>query len=542
MRLFGGKGLVAANGQPWYDFGDGWIPLVAQPRSRYVESSVVVTPVLDGREPGCVWHRLTLDAILPPETSVAVWSMAADEEDELELGEWSPEPAPIARSAGAEIPFVDLGPYATHELLFQRAQGRYLRLRLELRGDGRSSPRLRALRAWFPRFSYLERYLPGVYREDPVSASFLDRYLANVEGLSTEIEGRMAAAQVLLRPETVPPDWLDWLASWFDLALDPMWDDARRRLFLANAMQFFSTRGTLRGVEIALRFVLDACVDENVFADTRPPALATARIVESYRTRRTPGVVYGDPTDPEPRLVVTTPRWTPDQGREVLEAGYAAYLEGEGLPGGGYPVADPGDETSDAWRAFSQAALGAVPRIPAAAVWQAFLSRRYPNAGAAAKAHGLAAPPGWGGLAPPAELPGDGGALLDWYQFQTVVLPMRRKAHRFSVLLPWPLRVVDAAGQELDHVRLRELAKRIADVQKPAHTICDVKFFWAAFRVGEARLADDTLLASGSRVPELVEPAVLGREYVGAAALAGPVATDELRRVPPALPPNEEAP
>jgi phage tail-like protein len=540
MRLFGGKGLVAANGQPWYDFGDGWIPLVAQRRSRYVESGVLVTPVFDSGEPGCVWHRLTIDAILPPDTSLAVSSVASDEEDALALAAWSPEPAPMLRRTGAEVPFVELGPYETHELLFQRAQGRYLQVRLELRGDGRSTPRVRALRAWFPRFSYLEHYLPGVYREDPSSRSFLDRYLANIEGLSTTIEDRIAAAQVLLHPETVPADWLDWLASWFDLALDPMWDDARRRLFLANAMRFFAARGTIRGVEIALRFVLDACVDASVYENTRSPALATARIVEAYRTRRTPGVVFGDPTDLEPlRLVTTTARWTPDQGGDALNAGYAAHLESVGMPATAYPIADPGDETSGAWRTFSQAVLEFVPQIPDAGAWQAFLSHRYPNADAAASYSGAA---DWAELEPPTALPADGPALLDWFQFQSVVLPTKRKAHRFTVMLPWPLLVRDSRGNTLNHVQLRDLAKRIADTQKPAHTVCDVKFFWAAFRIGEARLGDDTLLASGSRIPELIEPAVLGRDYVGTTALAGPIATDEIRRFPPAPSPTQEAP
>jgi hypothetical protein len=119
---------------------------------------------------------------------------------------------------------------------------------------------------------------------------------------------------------------------------------------------------------------------------------------------------------------------------------------------------------------------------------------------------------------------------------------MRRKAHRFTVLLPWPMHIKDSSGHELDHVQLRDLAKRIADVQKPAHTICDVKFFWAAFRIGEARLGDDTLLASGSRIPELIEPAVLGREYVGSATLAGPPSRGEIRRIPPSQSDTQEAP
>lgn len=518
MRLYGGKGLIAATGKPWYDFGDGWIPLVRQPRSRYVESATIVTPVFDSGEPGCVWHRLMIDACLPPGTALEISSTASDDEQTLALGEWRREPDPLRRRGGAEVPFVALGPYDTHELLFQRAQGRRLRIKLTLIGDGRASPRIRALRAWHPRFSYLAHYLPGVYREDPSSSSFLDRFLANVEGLSTAIEDRIAAAQVLLRPETAPAEALDWLASWFELALDPLWDERRRRLFLANAMRFFAARGTIRGVEIALRFVLDRCVDVEVYEQTRPPALATARIVEAYRTRRTPGVVFGDPTNLAPlRPVGGDPQWDPTKGRDALNAGYAEYLKAKGLAKRDYPVADPTDETSAAWREFSRAVLGFVPELPDRSRWQAFLSRR----------HAGAAP-----SEPPGALPSDGAALLDWFQFQSVVLAMVRTAHRFTVLLPWPLHVLDGAGNELDHVQLRELARRVVDLQKPAHAVFDVKFFWAAFRIGEARLGYDTLLASGSRVPELVEPTVLGRDYVGTSYLAGPIASDEIRRTP----------
>jgi phage tail-like protein len=519
MRLFRGKGLIAAKGEPWYDFGDGWIPLVRQPRSRYVETATIVTPVFDSGEPGRVWHRLMLDACLPPGTALAVWSVAADDKDALDVGEWRHEPDPLRRRDGAEIPFVELGPYDTHELLFQSAIGRYLRIKLTLIGDGRASPRIRALRAWHPRFSYLARYLPGVYRDDPASSSFLDRFLANIEGLSTALEDRIAAGQVLLRPETAPADALDWLAGWFELALDPLWDERRRRLFLANAMRFFAARGTIRGVEIALRFVLDRCVDADVYEQTRPPALATARIVEAYRTRKTPGVLFGDPTDLAPlRAVGTEPGWDPTKGRDALNAGYVEHLKSKGFAPRAYPVGDPQDETSAAWREFSRAVLGFVPELPDRARWQAFLSRR----------HAGGAP-----SEPPVELPSDGAALLDWFQFQSVVLAMVRKAHRFTVLLPWPMHVLDSAGNELDHVQLRELARRIVELQKPAHVVFDVKFFWAAFRVGEARLGDDTLLASGSRVPELVEPAVLGRDYVGTSYLGGPVASDEIRRTPP---------
>lgn len=538
MRRFGGKGLVAAGGEAYYDFGDRWIPLVEQRRERHVEQGRFVTPVLDGREPGCVWHRLMLDAALPPRTALTVWSKAADEEEGLVLAPWQKEPDPRARRDGAEVPWVELGPYETHELLFQAAKGRYLQIAVELTGDARVTPRLRALRAWYPRFSYLDRYLPAVYREDEASASFLDRYLANVEGMSTAIEDRIAAAQVLLSPQTAPPEALDWLAGWFALSFDPLWDERRRRLFLANAMTFFQSRGTIRGVELLLRFALDKCLGADVFTQARPSALTSARIVETFRTRRTPGVVFGDPTELEPpRVITTTSRWSPPQGRDALNKAYGAA----------YPIVDPGGTASDAWRTFSRSALGFVPQPTDASRWQAFLAHRYSNPSAVVAAYGTHATPpdDFSGFAvpDPAQLPPDGAALVDWYQFQSVVMQMAAKAHQFSVLLPWPLSVFDSSGAKLTHDQLRDLARRVVEVQKPVHTVFDVKFFWAAFRIGEARLGDDTLLATGSRVPELIEPAVLGRDYVGTSVLGGPVSSDEIVRHPPTSTTSpEEAP
>jgi phage tail-like protein len=547
MRLFGGKGLVAAGARAWYDCGDAWVPLTRQPGASYLTVATILTPLLDGGEPGCVWHRLMLDGLVPAGSRVAVFTAAADDSSALALPAWQPEPDPRPRADGIEIPFVDTGQYRTYELLFQQARGRYLQVRLDLIGDGRSTPRLRALRAWYPRFSYLNRYLPAVYREDSTSASFLDRYLANAEGIATAIEGRIAAAQVLFNPAATPPEALTWLAGWLDLALDPMWDERRSRLMIANAMAFYAARGTIRGIDIALRFVLDACADASIFTDDQQvPALARPRIVEAFRTRRTPGVVFGDTSQLVPRgALAQGVRWDPTAGRDALNGAYGAFLQAAGLPSsGGFPLLDPGDATSAAWRSFCSAVLGFVPQQADPSLWSAFLDRRYANIGTLASAYGLvfAAGAELTDVPPPAQLPGDGAALIDWFQFQGVVLPMVSQAHRFTVMLPWPLSVQDASGSVLSADDLRSLATRIVTLQQPAQTVFDVKFFWAAFRVGEARLASDTVLASGSRAPELLAPALLGSGHLGSALLGGTPPSDRVQRTLPSPPsPQKEA-
>jgi phage tail-like protein len=609
MRLFGGKGLVTAGTQPFYDFSDGWIPLKEQKRPRYEAEATLLTPLgqarpaFDGKEPDCVWHRLMIDACIPSDSKVSVWSRASNDERDLAQTEWQPEPPLYLRDDGSELPFAwqtsvrrssngqkkptitntrtnrDSG---TWELLFQQARGRYLQLKVTLSGNGRTTPHVKALRAYYPRFSYLNHYMPGVYREDDQSASFLDRFLANIEGFYTTLEDKIAAVQVLFDIYGAPPETLEWMASWFGMALDPAWNGAKRRLFIKHAMDFFQYRGTIRGLLMALRLAFDDCADETIFTEIPggPRSRKSGiRIVEKFRTRRTPGVILGDPVSVDgPRLVVQTARWLPTNGVDDLNRRYRQAL---GLSGDeSYPLSDPGAPYSAQWQQFSQDTLGFIPssgnerrawqrflqsryadiqalnldfgttwtdfaQVPlpddlpavgpqreqwnnyleasasqASAVtrkrWQDYLARRYQRVmafNAAYQTHW----PGFESVSQPNDLPGDGAALQDWYQFEAVVLTMQRTAHRFTVMLPVPKG--DAASSAA-HQQQRELTERIVNLEKPAHTIFDVKFYWDMFRIGEARLGFDTLIDYGSRAPQLMTPMVLGQGYLAGAYLA----------------------
>ncbi|HEY3079932.1 MAG TPA: phage tail protein [Chloroflexota bacterium] len=519
MRLFGGKGLCARGTGVFYDFGDGWLPLVEQRRPRFEPEAFVLTPPFDGRDPACVWHRLILEGSVPPEAELTIWSRAADEAPDLEAAAWQPEPRPYRRGNGSELPFaptVDRQHAGAWELLFQRARGRFLQLRLRLAGDGRATPRLRALRAYYPRFSYLEQYLPAVYRDDDASASFLDRFLANLEGFYTGIEDRIAAAQLLFDVRSAPTEALDWLAGWLGVALDPAWDERRRRLFIRHAMRLFQYRGTIRGLEMALRLALDEQPDETIFsARPRRSGSGTIRFVERFRLRRTPATVLGDPTGTPRGEGAPPPRWTPRQGGAFLHERYRQAL---GLPGRArFPARDLGG-ANGAWRSFASEALGFVPSATAEdePAWRDFVGRRYRRVGALNRAYGGALSD-LAGVRLPRELPRDGAALQDWYLFEGAILPMRRLAHRFSVLLPTRRAVsADEAAQR----GAVELARRIVELEKPAHTVFDLKFYWALFRVGEARLGEDTLIDLGGRSPELLPPLVVGHGYLAETYLA----------------------
>ena len=206
-----------------------------------------------------------------------VESRAADSKALVSNAPWNTEPLPYLRTTGAELPYYRPAlncasdRTGTWELLFQAAQGRYLQLRLTFSGNGRSTPRIQALRAYYPRFSYLKKYLPAVYQNNKASASFLERFLANPEGFFTAIEGRIQQAQELFDSRTAPAEYLAWLASWLGISFDFTWGEDLQRFFLANAPRFFQTRGTMNGLVRMIRMSLDQCADESLFdpADVR---------------------------------------------------------------------------------------------------------------------------------------------------------------------------------------------------------------------------------------------------------------------------------
>jgi phage tail-like protein len=572
MRRFAGSALVPRGPALVYDSGDParWVPLVEQRRRRFALGNTFETRIFDGREPQCVWDRVRLDACIPPGSSVRLWARASDDLALLDVGgeeTWIEQPTPYLNRDGGELPGKRaIAMPATDrergegcwDTLLQRVRGRYARLRIELSGSGRVSPRLRALRLWFPRFSYNSRFLPAIYREDDDAADFLDRFLANLEGMNTVFEGRIAAAEAHFDPRTIRAEALDWLASWFDVMLDPAWREERRRLFLRHVTEFLGWRGTRAGLAMALRLAFDEDLDDDDFAfgGTLPQGPASIRIVENFSTASYGHRVAAGPIGAGgPESLSLGAAWSPAEGAAGLlarigmpqlarfplfaddaigEEGATAAL----LAFGFTPQA--GAAERQAWHAVQMSEDGSVshPDLPAGTVapqaadrwnqylgmkssvrdaWQQFLRRRYRRVSALNTAY-AAAWDGFDDIPLPDYLPDREAAIRDWLLFEGQLLPRSRAAHRFTVLLP--LQSVSRGTAELEADMA--LARRIVEIEKPAHTVCDIRFYWALNRIGEARLGADTELGPGSRAPELIPPAILGRAYLGSAFVGGP--------------------
>lgn len=551
-----------------------WFALAEQPRYRYLPSATLsagVSPAdnaltFDGKEPGCVWHRLMLDACIPPGCEVRIRSRAADEIDALAISAWVEQPAPYRRADGSELPYArPFGNLAaddpahahlgTFETLLAGNNGQFMQLEVTLVSDGRASPKVRALRAYYPRFSYLYKYLPAVYREDRAAADFLDRWLANPEGLLTAIEDRIAHAEVVLDAATAPPEYLDWLGGWFDALLDPNWEESRRRLFLKYAWLLYRWRSSALGLVTFLRLATDHCPDDSIFQPLLDGVHAEnanfggycIRLVENFELTRTPALLLGDPSQATPTAAAATDSWQPSAGGAQLHALFRQFLLTRYAPVAATPTLSdwskllanvsaawlltapltqltaltfsPVPPTNAAeqadWRDFGRAVfVSGYPDVDAADVgaWREFLARRYGTVAEFNDAHGLAGSAAYSSftaIALPAEhaWPADGTPLDDWLQFALRALPTRRNAHRFTVLVP-------ATPTEDPAARAARLARvaALVEIEKPAHTSFEAKFFWALFQVGSARVGMDTVVGESSRFLPLVLDAGYLRE------------------------------
>jgi phage tail-like protein len=456
LHSFGGRALLAKENAVFYDVVGSdpmkdtavrWVQLQVIDQPRYQRTATLFA-LFDGKERDCVWHRLFVDACIPSETGVEVWTRTANDRQSLETATFVLEPPLYLRGNGGELPYYQPFPTlaqrsettGTWELLFQQVRGRYLQLKLVLTGNGRTTPQVRALRAYYPRFSYSKQYLPAVYQEDAESAALLERLLANPEGFYTEIEGKIAEVSTIFDPRTAPAEALNWLAGWIGLILDPLWARIqerrqspeaqsttpapdRRRLFIRYALTLYNQRGTLDGMRLALQLLLHPCLEATL---------------QRFKTAA---------VQPDPAL--------------------RRALEGLGLP---YPT--PVMKEEELERVLLDYVLTA-KRPTKVRIVERFLTRG-----------GWAMVMGDPTQAPVTPSTGD---------------PIQASAHRFSVLIPEGLLPEEAA-----------MVERIVSLEKPAHTLFEVRRYWDYFRVGEARLGIDTMLGADSRFV----PMVLGRDHL----------------------------
>lgn len=208
---------------------------------------------LDSGIPGCLWHRIVLDADIPENSMVTV-SFITSETEEIE----SP--------SSYEKPIVFL---KAKDALIQAPPGRYIRLMINFHHEGEYSPVLKQVKVYYERLSYL-RYLPAIYQENSESKEFLEQFLSIFESSLYDIEEKISSIPMFFDPMAAPEDFYRWLADWMSLDLYDLLEDDKKRKFILNAVEFYKKKGTVSGLESLVSFLTGkrCCIKEyknNIF-------------------------------------------------------------------------------------------------------------------------------------------------------------------------------------------------------------------------------------------------------------------------------------
>jgi phage tail-like protein len=251
-------------------------------RNPIGQEGIYYARTLDNGEKEGLWHRIALEGILPSKSSIEVYYYASDNQalrdayeralneagqsiedkarriESLLSSHWiGPDAFKAAAGSGDGDSDLNQVEDASPDLIFNPNKGRFLWFKLKLKTfDQKSRPSIGSARVYYPRLSYL-RYLPPLYREEPVSAAFLERFLSifetTFEGLDQEIDRLFH----YFDPSLAPKDFLPWLASWINLSLDEDLPEARVRRFIQRAPYLYSRKGTAASLTEFLKIYTD---------------------------------------------------------------------------------------------------------------------------------------------------------------------------------------------------------------------------------------------------------------------------------------------
>ncbi|MEU8636529.1 phage tail protein [Amycolatopsis sp. NPDC048633] len=268
---------------------------------RFVTEGEFTTGLIDSGISRCRWHRVRVEADVPPGTAVSV-SVVVSEDDRFAESDWQTAPAGVT------------------DFLVDQPPGRHLTLRARLSGDSAATPVLHRIRLDFPRATSAD-LLPAAFRQDPAADDFTERFLSLFDATVAGIDRVIERYPALLDPAGAPDAALPWLAGLLGLSFEAGWDAGTRRKLIAAAPGLYRRRGTpgalkeAIGIVFGVTPVIDELAGDRHWAQVRAAAkpanargLGSVRLFgrSSSRLRlgtstlgATPLRAYGDPdTDP----------------------------------------------------------------------------------------------------------------------------------------------------------------------------------------------------------------------------------------------------
>ncbi len=331
-RGYDGRGIARTPDDRILYFGTRGLRHAVAAALRYPKLGKLVGFRLDAGEFQARWGRVFIDACVPKGTELRIATYVSDDPPDHEAVDQpiartrpvnateftlkDPEQPPmppgsrvpatidgrlVQRSSGRELPWTvrdasERKHFSTLEAVVdpsadagqEQRLGRYLWVFLELRGNGRRTPRVRSIRIERTGHPLLAR-LPQVFSRDPIAGEFLWRFLAMFDGALADLELRTVLRHALLHPQASPEPFLPWLAGMLGLVLDERWPVEARRQAIAEATWLFRFRGTIPG----LRRMLELYLGEG-----------RVEIIEHFRVRGLGGAIVGGEGPAESSAIV----------------------------------------------------------------------------------------------------------------------------------------------------------------------------------------------------------------------------------------------
>lgn len=206
----------------------------------------------DSMSEGMTFHRLTLDCDLPEDGLLQIRIRSSDDKYISYKGQlvlMDDFLADKSIDVAEKLEFFNgantLKLQKVEDLLLHGLSGRYLWIYIFI-GSARSGEiLLRSLSLEFPCNSFVD-YLPEVYQQNN---SFLRRYIGIFQSIYLDMERKIDRLPIYLDPDSVPDEYLDYLASWMGVENEgSILDPKRLRYMVRNAIRLNKIKGTIQSV------------------------------------------------------------------------------------------------------------------------------------------------------------------------------------------------------------------------------------------------------------------------------------------------------
>lgn len=207
--------------------------------------------LLDAKEKQMQYHRILVEGENMNEATVRFWVYASESrkllvgEEYLDVEEFLSDEHISEEQKNEKLkPFLKKVITDPRDTLLHEVEGRYLWIRIRLTPQRKFLPSITKIKIIFPKNTWLQ-YLPDVYQDDAVSASFVERYLGMFQSMYQDMSKQIERLPKYLDPDAAGGAALEWLASWLSIEDVYLWKEEQLRYLIKHGVELYKKRGTV---------------------------------------------------------------------------------------------------------------------------------------------------------------------------------------------------------------------------------------------------------------------------------------------------------